>query len=120
MATAVVAPPAPLRRAVTTATTSATPTATATDTSTPTSTATRVAVTPTPVQPTPTFSPTPTPVRVQVQQIVRSARLFWQFLTLLGLALALGVAAVRDQRPKIIRRLARRFDEIIRLEKEDR
>jgi hypothetical protein len=78
--------------------------------------------TPTPLRPTPTFAPTPTPapVKAQVQRIVRSARSFWQFLTLLGLALALGAAAVRDQRPRLIRRLARRFDEIIRLQKEDR
>jgi LysM repeat protein len=100
------------------------PTATQTPTATPTQTPTeeeREEPTDTPppavsmVLPTP--QPTVKPPKFEVQAAVEAVRrALWPFLTLIGLAAALGYSAMRDERPKAIRRLAERMEQIKELQ----
>jgi len=89
------------------------PTATATATATPSPVPTQIrASEEAPLEPTPTAAvpptpqPSPTPVPLRRAGVVRSARSFWQFLTLVGLSFALGVNTALDRRPRIIRHSA--------------
>jgi len=105
------------------------PTATPTPTPTPTETPVEVEeeqptatppavsmVLPTP-QPTIPFKPPKYEFQAQAAvEVVRRA--LWPFLTLLGLAAALGYSAVRDERPKAIRKLAERMETIIQFKQE--
>jgi hypothetical protein len=105
------------------------PTATPTPTPTPTETPVEVEeeqptatppavsmVLPTP-QPTLAFKPPKYEFQAQAAvEVVRRA--LWPFLTLLGLAAALGCSAVRDERPKAVRKLAERMETIIQFKQE--
>ncbi|MEW6505472.1 MAG: Ig-like domain-containing protein [Chloroflexota bacterium] len=105
------------------------PTATPTPTMTPTETLTQEPqaeptqtppavsmVLPTP-QPTLAFKPPKYEFQAQAAvEVVRRA--LWPFLTLLGLAAALGYSAVRDERPRAIRKLAERMETIIQFKQE--
>jgi hypothetical protein len=105
------------------------PTATPTMTPTPTPTETPVEVeeeqpTATPpavsmVLPTPQPTIAFKPPKFEAQAVVEVVRrTLWPFLTLLGLAAALGYSAVRDERPKAIRKLAERMEKIIQFKQE--
>ena len=105
------------------------PTATPTPTPTPTETPVEVEeerptatppavslVLPTP-QPTIAFKPPKYEFQAQAAvEVVRRA--LWPFLTLLGLAVALAFSAVRDERPKAVRKLAERMQTIIQFKQE--
>ncbi len=61
--------------------------------------------------PQPTVAVKPPKIEVQAAvEIVRRA--LWPFLTLIGLAAALGYSAMRDERPQAIRKLAERMERI--------
>lgn len=99
------------------------PTPTPTATLTPLPNPTRVRETAAPVQPTatavlptPTPQPSPAPIRARTG-VVRSTRSFWQFLSLVGLSFALGVNAVLDKRPKILRRSAQIIRDVQKLQR---
>ncbi|GAP06149.1 hypothetical protein ATHL_00995 [Anaerolinea thermolimosa] len=62
--------------------------------------------------PTPTVTPARTPVKIAATPAAAVSRALWPFLTLLGLAAALGYSAVRDERPEAIRKLAERMEKI--------
>ena len=116
-------PPQPTatRRAYLAVLPTASPTPTATPTQTPTEEE-RDEATHTPpavslVLPTP--QPTaravkPPKFEVQAAEVVRRA--LWPFLTLIGLAGALGYSAMRDERPQAIRKLAERIERILDLQ----
>lgn len=96
------------------------PTATPIPTATPTQTATEEREEPTRTPPAvsvvlPTPQPTVAvkPPKIEVQAAVEVVRrALWPFLTLIGLAAALGYSAMRDERPKAIRKLAERMEQI--------
>lgn len=104
---------------------------TATPTMTPTATPTQTPVEVEEEQPSATppavsmVLPTPQPTiafkppKYEVQAVVEVVRrALWPFLTLLGLAAALGYSALRDERPKAIRKLAERMEKIIQFKQE--
>lgn len=102
--------------AVPTATPTAPPTATPTEEEReePTHTAVAVsAILPTPQPTVPAVEPPKFEVQASVETVRRA---LWPFLTLLGLAGALGYSAMRDERPKAIRRLAERMERIKELQ----
>lgn len=96
------------------------PTATPTPTVTPTQMPTEEREEPTRTPPAvsvvlPTPQPTVAlkPPKIEVQAAVEVVRrALWPFLTLIGLAAALGYSAMRDERPKAIRKLAERMEQI--------
>lgn len=96
------------------------PTASPTPTATPTQTPTEEREEPTRTPPAvsvvlPTPQPTVAlkPPKIEVQAAVEVVRrALWPFLTLIGLAAALGYSAMRDERPQAIRKLAERMEQI--------
>ncbi len=70
--------------------------------------------------PIPVSTPTPTrvPVQIAAWAAAEAGRSLWPFLTLLGLAGALGFSAFRDERPQAIRKLAERMETIIQFNQE--
>lgn len=102
--------------AVPTATPTAPPTATPTEEEReePTHTAVAVsAILPTPQPTVPAVEPPKFEVQASVETVRRA---LWPFLTLLGLAGALGYSAMRDERPQAIRKLAERIERILDLQ----
>ncbi|WP_322793277.1 OmpL47-type beta-barrel domain-containing protein [Bellilinea sp.] len=98
-----------------------TPTPTATPTETPTEEAeeepTRTPPAVSMVLPTPQPTVAVKPPKFEVQAAVEVIRrALWPFLTLIGLAAALGYSAMRDERPKAIRKLAERMERIKQLQ----
>lgn len=59
-------------------------------------------------------------VKTVIVTTVKAVRSVWAFVTLIGLAVALGYATLRDERPQAVRRLAERMNDILNLHKEEK